>query len=115
MTPSPDSLDAALRAAMSRLTLKPGCVGDHDGAYDWVNAGSTAPEDAPGDHPSTSGWPEDSSTVVEVADPSALAAAAREWMTRMLPPLAPAEWAKDTDLVVGYNGGVADVARKLGL
>lgn len=58
MIPPTDSLDAALRAVMERLTLTRGIVGDYDGTYDWVTPSSTDPADAPGDYPSN--WPGES-------------------------------------------------------
>lgn len=51
-----------------KLMLRPGVVGDYDGAYDWVDSKDEKrhPEYYTiGDHNPT-GWPEDSYVVVEV-------------------------------------------------
>ena len=105
-----DSLEAALRAGMKRLSLHSGVSASYDGAYDWVKPGSTDPDDAPGDHPSD--WPGEGYHVVEVGEPDALAAAVRKWLRRRVPPRALSGLARESD---EYNRALADVARRLGL
>lgn len=54
---------------MAKLILHPGMVGDYEGAYDWVRPEDEArhPEDFTlGYHEGSTGWPEDSYTVVEI-------------------------------------------------